>query len=1063
METSVVAPNFIEARSGTFVLDQPGDLGGINRTSFEDLGIHAEWVEGVHDPIEWSNCHYESSTCIETMRYDDSGSGDARLRGIPLIVRPVGDTTRGGAERAARAFFDEPRGALLPGDYLGSYLRYAAEGGELSELGGAHSATLDVITTYFRRNLSVGYDSGHGCADGCTCEERPLACIGAYEDEFDVRSTYPANRFHVEAPGGGLRPADFLNGLELTCMAARIQSDSPEFGCSEPPRIDSINDLLQADAFLRCSAENIESRAGATVISDLPGRISEQVGESGPGALGRDSGEIASQVNALNGAFSELSDARYAIADNIRQMANQIRILRGEVAKSEIAHQIEDLSLQSTVWNQVTSCVTAVATVPSTDAATAAGRGIAAAATCINSIAQISLASQISGLRHESLEEGLRIRFAQFDTQVNQATAAMRQSATSLETQLSSIDSALSRINGIRDEGRRALARALYLETDGADAHSAVSSGYRARYNTLLTRYTAAHERAVRAAFIARRAVEQRLAMPLETITDDLPTVEAPAEWADEVCTLPSINYEELRGAPGMDGEDPAPLGPEGYSGSYVGDYVERLGQVVESYNFVFPFQDGTDTAVISLRDDVFSVRRPCEVETPNLLYYAESLDVLGRDGDPGWERSGCEPIESTPPPEPVEPGDLPPSPPAVVDAHCVSARPLTPDEDPAYFEAEGGGVDLGLPQGYRVRFGGSEAATVDTSLVQRVVVPEGRYRLSWYGRAVGGSAVDPAQAVAAFGEDGTRLDDTRRWSERLGTWPALSDWYRFHTFVDVPSGQEISISLRPDWTVPSEQFVDLGGIMLEDVTRTVLGDPGRMVSDPAGSGTVPLAEVEGPRPFFATGSTRTRVLSSCIDHTGERFRAEAWTYGCTRVCPDGYDAECDDRVAGTRCYHQTSVPIDSDFVGRMLTDTPAGFAAGNYNYRIESVAVNVVGTGIRVCDGSPGCFGSGNVAYSLLHVGPYPVRNARGEAYSAPLFPGRMESARALAAERYITNPISSADQSLLGPYLRSDFSGRPLGGTLVLRIWDEPSVAFERVEDIQLVLDYRYWQRQR
>ena len=36
-------------------------------------------------------------------------------------------------------------------------------------------------------------------------------------------------------------------------------------------------------------------------------------------------------------------------------------------------------------------------------------------------------------------------------------------------------------------------------------------------------------------------------------------------------------------------------------------------------------------------------------------------------------------------------------------------------------------------------------------------------------------------------------------------------------------------------------------------------------------------------------------------------------------------------------------------------------------------------------------------------------------------------------------------------------------MGGTLVLRIWDDPQFVFEQLEDVQILLSYRYWQHQR
>jgi hypothetical protein len=79
-----------------------------------------------------------------------------------------------------------------------------------------------------------------------------------------------------------------------------------------------------------------------------------------------------------------------------------------------------------------------------------------------------------------------------------------------------------------------------------------------------------------------------------------------------------------------------------------------------------------------------------------------------------------------------------------------------------------------------------------------------------------------------------------------------------------------------------------------------------------------------------------------------------------------------------------------------VLTGGPAGFASGNFNYRMETLGVNLVGTGLRDCGstGSSGCFGSGNFAISMIHEGPYFVRNAVGGVYEAPLDGSRKSAA---------------------------------------------------------------------
>jgi hypothetical protein len=83
------------------------------------------------------------------------------------------------------------------------------------------------------------------------------------------------------------------------------------------------------------------------------------------------------------------------------------------------------------------------------------------------------------------------------------------------------------------------------------------------------------------------------------------------------------------------------------------------------------------------------------------------------------------------------------------------------------------------------------------------------------------------------------------------------------------------------------------------------------------------------------------------------------------------------------------------------------------------------------------------------------------GDAYDAPLFTGNIEHARGLAAERYLTNPLSGADRGLIEPYMQRQFRGRPLAGTYRIRVWEVDGIDFEQLEDVQLVLDYGFWTR--
>jgi hypothetical protein len=88
-------------------------------------------------------------------------------------------------------------------------------------------------------------------------------------------------------------------------------------------------------------------------------------------------------------------------------------------------------------------------------------------------------------------------------------------------------------------------------------------------------------------------------------------------------------------------------------------------------------------------------------------------------------------------------------------------------------------------------------------------------------------------------------------------------------------------------------------------------------------------------------------------------------------------------------------------------------------------------------------------------------VRNHAGQDVQAFLFDGRIEHARGLATERYLTNPLSTTDRELLTDYMRPELEGRPLDGTFTVRVWEEPGVNVDAIEDVQLLLKYRYWTR--
>jgi len=269
-----------------------------------------------------------------------------------------------------------------------------------------------------------------------------------------------------------------------------------------------------------------------------------------------------------------------------------------------------------------------------------------------------------------------------------------------------------------------------------------------------------------------------------------------------------------------------------------------------------------------------------------------------------------------------------------------------------------------------------------------------------------------------------------------------MSDsWRRHYQSFSVPKAQSVQIAVVPaaeggDPTVPHK--VDIAAPMLE-------------------------FGVDTPSVYQGTNAQRSRFDFACRDEDGAAFR-DRFADGCVRLCSNGFDGECEAADAAEHCYKEVHVSLSQRDIesGRQLANV--GFALGNFNYRIEGISVNVVGTGVRDCSAaeSPSsCYSDGFIPYSISHAGPYFVRNHMGQDFKAELFRGNIEHARALATERYITNPVSGADRELITPYTRTEFQGRPLDGNFTIRIWDDPTIDFSRIRDIQVVLDYRYWTR--
>lgn len=200
------------------------------------------------------------------------------------------------------------------------------------------------------------------------------------------------------------------------------------------------------------------------------------------------------------------------------------------------------------------------------------------------------------------------------------------------------------------------------------------------------------------------------------------------------------------------------------------------------------------------------------------------------------------------------------------------------------------------------------------------------------------------------------------------------------------------------------------------------------------------------PRPFWQ------RVSYKCFGHDQE-------LPGGTLVSDPLQEAPCEE-LGGVQ-YASYSFHIGEKLDGYV----ESRLAAGNYNYRHESLALNISGGGVVQCELATRpseCYSDGNIQYTLRQEGTVFVESYSGDVREYGMEPGVIQSARALALERVLTTPLSTTDASLIGSFSRGELRGRPLRGVYTLRIPGRPEIDFTRMDGIQMLLSYRYWTRQ-
>lgn len=820
-----------------------------------------------------------------------------------------------------------------------------------------------------------------------------------------------------------------LDGLELLCELDRSRGNFNML--QPPPQVTSLNDLDQAGAFLQGLAASISRQAASKVFARVPKLAADTLGQAPlTGTFPTLSGDMAEAVIGLRKGLEAAKNATPTLANEVRNIGTAMSSLRAELDKIDANKSLVNLDMLSTISSQTAACATAIADYSKT----VLSGGVAAAATCANSAAQIYIATKKKTEEIRIQNDDTTIAIAAFNDRVAQSTSRLQEAANAIENASEDVNAALARIDGLRQRARTNLSRAVYLASYQSASQAAYDGSVGALSDLAQTRYQAALKNAKLMSFFAKRAIEQRLGIELATMTTDLPLVDAPQSWEGNICTMGGTETAACSGSNCGDQEITAVYG-EGF----IGDYVNKLERVVESYRLQHNFREGKDTAVISLRDDVANMRTDCPVPAKNMLKGSGDLTDAA-----AWTARTCTPLTISG----VTYNTL----------NCIAAVP-----SPNYAPVAGGAVvpDVAVPglagsqtgaSGYILQFGDGGTCAVATggcgwkqgSALGQLVTLGGpaRYRLSWYTRdSTAASPVNSGAKSSIVILRGTGSLPAPVLATSTFTFPATgsgSRWQRASVEFTTTQPGVYEIGFGSTQTMRPTETVTIAAPMLEPVPDS-------------GGGLLP--------DFQLTDLAGRTSMPACQDQHGDAFRG-TWRRQCVQLCDAGFSNNC--TSGPLHCYREYSFGVSQGWIQNGKLFNYSGFARGNYNYRIDSLALNFVGSNVRDCENSPlpnTCYNAGFVPYSLYHTGPFFIRTDDGRDFETLLFDGKIEHARGLGLERYVTNPVSSTDGDLLKDYYRSELAGRPLDGNFVVRMWEEPGVDLDGIEDVQLVLNYRYW----
>ncbi|MEZ4234249.1 MAG: hypothetical protein R3B89_34055 [Polyangiaceae bacterium] len=874
----------------------------------------------------------------------------------------------------------------------------------------------------------------------------------------------------VCSPGDRLQLFTNAHFNETACDQAKSLARSLALACSlqkgrsgisgslAPPQLTGVEDLYKLDLWLARLETDFRKLSSALIVPNVPDRA---LGDQATGKVG--TGLIA---GTHGDTILQMEKALSAIAGTMASIAGEFKSIRDNMSSAQIGLEAakirKDSELERLAIEKINNTARQIAAMAAT-AASAAGS--------IGALAQLNIASAISG----GIQAGVDAYNYYATKQIGDSIHRLEElagdaHANTVAEILQNLDSA----NGQRFTTLQNLTESLRSNTASAqqasnalkqnerDAQYAAAAGLGADYykedgvgsaimfpvNTVNRRLTDVAELRYREAlrnakyltYMARLAIEQRIGERLQTIKEPVGALEAPATWEHLLCDLEGIDYSKLStfkipvepasggtggaggagGSGGTSGADTVEVEVQEFANQYIGDYVTKLKNFVEYYNIEYPSHESDDTAVLSLRDDLIQSSGQCFAPSRNLLLFSSNLagthDVSGSGA--GWVQTPCYEGDPT--------------------CSVVAVQEVVRDQNdmdvPPPLECPNGGVTVleDVPESQLDDPANPSAVRPSSGLpshsaAQAVWLEAGTsYSLSWY-------AYDLLSAGIPY--EVHVLDDQLAPVVSPFVGPAQVAWERKNlTFAPSASGYYWIAFASSSFDSPANRIA-IANTQLEVTPSNGL-----------------------PSAYQDIAESRTVLSSNCTVGSPAAFR-------------NAFEYLCDSQS----CFYELKNPVHIDMAAVVAGQSSLStkLARGNFNFRHLTMALNVVGTGVLDCGNSESssCYGTGVLDYDLTHDAfEQPVLSWRSDEDlgdgsanvfsfgSASIFNGK-----ALTAERFITLPISGADQSLLNQpqTTKAEFRGRPLSGSYTLRIYDTPALAWNRVEDVQLVLNYRYWSK--